>query len=71
MQVHLNEEELQKEMELEAYDKIKQEELEEKRENDKANRKKADKRFQVIVFTIIGLILLAVLMKWLFMTPTV
>ena len=71
MQVHLNEEELQKEMELEAYDKIKQEELEEKRENDKANRKKADKRFQVIVFSIIGLILLAVLMKWLFMTPTV
>ncbi|MBR5179796.1 MAG: hypothetical protein IKW90_13480 [Lachnospiraceae bacterium] len=71
MQVHLNEEELQKEMELEAYDKIKQEELEVKRENDKANRKKADKRFQIIVFSIIGLILLAVLMKWLFMTPTV
>ena len=30
MQVHLNEEERQKEMELEAYDKIKQEELEER-----------------------------------------
>ena len=71
MQVHLNEEELQKEMELEAYDKIKQEELEEKKVNDKNKRKKADKRFQIIVFTIIGLILLAVLMKWLFMTPTV
>ena len=71
MQVHLNEEELQKEMELDAYDKIKQEELEEKKVNDKAKRKKADKHFQMIVFTIIGLILLAVVIKWLFMTPTI
>ena len=71
MQVHLNDEELQKEMELEAYDKIKQEELEEKRVNDKAKRKQADKRFRIVVFTIIGLIMAAVLIKWLFMTPGV
>ena len=71
MQVHLNEKERQKEMELEAYDKIKQEELEEMRLNDKANRKKADKRFQIIVFGIIGLIMVYVIIQWLFMPPTV
>ena len=71
MQVHLNEEERQKEMELEAYDKIKQEELEEKRLNDKAKRKKADKRFQIIVFGIIGLIMVYVIIQWQFMPPTV
>ena len=69
MEVHLNEEELRQQMEVEAYDKMKEEELEEKRINDKAKRKKADKTFQRIVFGTIALVLLIVLIKWLFMTP--
>ena len=65
MQVNLNDEELRKQMELEAYDKIKEEELEEKRINDKAKRKKADKRFQLVMFSLIGLALLITLLNYL------
>ena len=65
MQVNLNDEELRKQMELEAYDKLKEEELEEKRINDKAKRKKADKRFQLIMFSLIGLALLLTTLKYL------
>ena len=67
MHVQLNEEEKRQQMELEAYDKIKEEELEEKRINDKAKRKRADKKFQLIMFSAIGLTLIAVTVKWLFM----
>ena len=67
MHVQLNEDELRKQMEIEAYDKIKEEELEVKRLNDKEKRKKADKRFQLIAFGTIGAVLLAVFIKWLFM----
>ena len=67
MQVHLNEEEVRQQLEVEAYDKMKEEELEEKKINDKAKRKKADKTFQRVVFGTIALILIIVLVKWLFM----
>ena len=67
MHVQLNDDEVRKQMELEAYDKIKEEELEQKRINDKAKRKKADKKFQLIMFSAIALVLIAVTVKWLFM----
>ena len=65
MQVKLSEEELRQQMELESYDRIKEEELEEKRRNDKEKRKKADKKFQLVVFGLIGLTMLVVLIRWL------
>ena len=68
MQVHLSEEEVRQQLEVEAYDKLKEEELEEKKINDKAKRKKADKTFQRVAFGTIALVLVIVLVKWLFMT---
>lgn len=65
MNVKLSEEEQRKQLEIEAYDKLKEEELEEKRANDKDKRKKADKKFQLIMFSIIGVIMLVVLLKYL------
>lgn len=65
MQVHLRDEEIRQQMEIEAYDKIKEEEMEQKKLNDKEKRQKADKKFQIIVFSIIGLVMLVVLLKWL------
>ncbi len=65
MNVKLSEEEKRKQLEIEAYDKLKEEELEEKRANDKDKRKKADKKFRLIMFSIIGVIMLVVLLKYL------
>ena len=66
MQVQLNEEELQKKMEVEAYEKIRAEEIEEKKINDKAKRVKADKTFRLIAFGIIFLVIVAVVVQYLF-----
>ena len=66
MQVMLSEEEQKKQDEIDAYNKQKEEELAERALNAKAKRKKADKAFQIIVFGIIFLVLVAVVLKWLF-----
>ena len=65
MQVQLSEDELRKQMEIEAYDKIKEEEMDAKKLNDKEKRKKADRKFQIVAFSIIGICLLIVLLQWL------
>jgi len=65
MQVKLNEDEIRQQMELEAYDKMVEEEEEIKKINDKAKRKKADKMFQIVMFSLIGITLLIVVLQWL------
>ena len=65
MQVKLNEDEIRQQMELEAYDKMVEEEQEIKKINDKAKRKKADKKFQIVMFSLIGITLLIVVLQWL------
>ena len=66
MHVQLSEEEKRQQMELEAYEKIKEEELQEKAINDKAKRKKADKTFRLIAFGLIFLVIAAVVVQYLF-----
>jgi len=61
----LNEEEQRQKMELEAYDKMLEEQLEEKSINDKAKRKKADKVFRIIAVIAIILAFLPVILKYL------
>ncbi|MCR4624501.1 MAG: hypothetical protein K5795_00865 [Lachnospiraceae bacterium] len=65
MQVMLNEEEQQKQNEIAAYERQKEEEMAEKAVNDRAKRKKADKYFRFVVFGLIFLTLAAVAIKWL------
>ena len=66
MQVQFNDEEKRQQMELEAFEKIKEEELKEKAVNDKAKRKKADKTFRLIVFGLMFLVIAAVVINYLF-----
>ena len=66
MHVQLSEEEKRQQMELDAYEKIKEEELQEKAINDKAKRKKADKTFRLIAFGLIFLVIAAVVVQYLF-----
>jgi hypothetical protein len=65
MQVKLNEDEIRQQMEIEAYDKMVEEEQEIKKINEKAKRKKADKKFQIVMFSLIGIALLIVVLQYL------
>lgn len=65
MQVKLNEDDIRQQMEIEAYDKMVKEEQEIKKINEKAKRKKADKKFQIVMFSLIGIALLIVVLQYL------
>ena len=65
MQVKLNEDDIRQQMEIEAYDKMVEEEQEIKKINEKAKRKKADKKFQIVMFSLIGIALLIVVLQYL------
>lgn len=65
MQVKLNEDDIRQKMEIEAYDKMVEEEQEIKKINEKAKRKKADKKFQIVMFSLIGIALLIVVLQYL------